>query len=323
MSKFYFTGNYRVQSRNDYIFSKLEGFWFKSSINLLNNNTINNNLINNHLWNGRHKVNIIPAIVEKRMGKFETEPDILYKKEFFIADIDSQVMKSNIIDIIKSKEKWIQRISFIKKILHDPEVINIVPEKKLELIIANELISHEAGHFVGYDINSKLENNHFKINNKKIWQLIYLEDFRADLNALQFCLDLLPSDLCIKIFIYNILLRFGVHREGIVNSYIAPYGLVPFFLFCILQEYNFISIIKYHENYLLRFNNLSNQFVLSTIKECITHVNTQINLVEIENDNPIDRAIKLALYINKNLNKSSFVNSFSNLMNQNLTRPIT
>ncbi|MBL0011122.1 MAG: hypothetical protein IPP22_09270 [Nitrosomonas sp.] len=199
---------------------------------LLDSDSINHELRIHPQWLGGVFVEMCPALVTVRLGKFESEPDILYKQDFFIPDPGTSPMSVNIVDVLKSRAKWITRSKYIKRIFTEDtysQIFDLMDHP--EVVIANEYYLHEAGHFLGYDVITKYSDGYFSPTGNTAWLLIYAEELRADLHAFGFGTILLPPREAAKILIYNIALRFGVHFEGITTLRIAPHGLTPYLLF--------------------------------------------------------------------------------------------
>jgi hypothetical protein len=313
MNSFSIEGLYRVQSNKMFAHSKLEGKWFCGS-GVLSNEEINAALESSPMWRGKAFVNLRPALVSRREGKFFSEPDILYKRDFFSPTSGSPAMNQDIVDVLKSKSYWFNRIGATKSLFNDSDIIYSF--KNIEVVITNEYILHEAGHFVGYDVLQKQRDGYFKIFGKIAWPLVYLEEFRADLNAFGFALDLLPEEQAIEIFLYNLFLRLGIHIEGKLNSNTSPYGIVPYLLFCLLLELNFISVIHSNNRYTLKLNFSDVKSILDLMGACKLHSDENLNKLEIENVSSIDCAIQSARYVRNYVENKKYIELFSLLMDQ-------
>ena len=314
MLSFLLQGQYRVQSRRQYSLSTLKGEWYCEQ-GLVSNEEINSQLSKHLQWLGTNQVKLRAALITKRSGKFHEEPDILYKREFFIPASHSEPMTVDIVDVLKSKRKWFERLGSTQKLFTN-ETCQYVLNKllKLELIIAKEYVFHEAGHFIGYDIYAKQKDNYFCAAGKTVWPLIYLEELRADLNAFGFAAQMLPAEQAAQSFLYNIFLRFGGHYHGMLTTLNAPYGIVPYLLFCLLIEFEIITVVRKQNCYSLHIKKANSEHIIESMRICAKHAEIELNAIEIKLSNPIDRAIAAAKYIKSRLNKKEFIKEYALIM---------
>jgi hypothetical protein len=184
----------------------------------------------------------------------------------------------------------------------------------LAVVIANEYYLHEAGHFLGYDVLDKYRDGYFLLDGKTAWPLIYLEELRADLQAFGFALSLLSAQEATQIFLYNFALRFGVQREGITRQGIASYGLVPYFLFCILWEIGFLTVVNIGQRYVLRLASLKTEDLVSIMHYCASHAESELTASEIATRDSFDRALVAARYIRKRLDDTAAVNAYAQVL---------
>lgn len=319
MSHFSLHGQYRVQSRRDYATSALEGEWYGGP-GLLGNAGINEALRAHPFWTGQAQVALRPALISQRFGKFASEPDILYKHELFIPAPDSDAMLENIVDVLKSWQNWIQRKKFVQTLFCAEDYQHAMGHlSDLQTTIANEYMVHEAGHFIAYDVSTKQNDGYFAPGGKTVWPLIYLEEFRADLNAFGFAVKLLPPEQAVQIFLYNLLLRFGVHRQGILTLHSAPYGLIPYLLFCLLNELGFVAVINVHGRYCFRLSNLHTTTLIGLMQDCAHHAKVQLNTVEMATTRSWERALAAASYVRNRLEQYEQTRQFALVMNQPAT----
>jgi hypothetical protein len=319
MERFELRGRYRVQSRRVFAPSTLTGTWYDVP-GVLDNDVINRALSAHPLWQGRARVALRPALVRHRSGMFASEPDILYKRDLFVAAPDSAAMETDIVDVLKSQYNWAQRAGCAETLF--PTQFGLLVERLRALgpIIANEYVLHEAGHFIGYDVPSKQRDGYFALGGKTAWPLIYLEELRADLNAFGFAARLLPAEAAAAIFLYNLMLRFGVHREGLVHRQQAPYGLVPFLLFCLLHELECLTVRRCGDRAVLLLSRLDATALVAVMRACADHADAALNRPETEAASPLDGAIASARYVRDRLERDVLARSFSSVMNQPATR---
>jgi hypothetical protein len=313
MSDFQHEGAYRVQSRREYAHAVLEGDWYRAA-GLIDNATINAALRAHPSWRGGAEVQLRPALVSRRDGKFQSEPDILYKRALFMPSASSQAMKADMVDVLKAKQKWRERSPYVRALLPDDVGTMLASVRDIELTIANEYVVHEAGHFLAYDVLSKQRDGYFTAVGKTAWPLVYLEELRADLNAFGFAARLLPTENAVQIFFYNLMLRFGMHREAIARQQQAPYGLVPYLLFHVLHALGFVRVLERHGQYHLRLASTAPADVLYMMHACAAHAQVALNACECGPD-ALDNAIRAANYIQRCLRDAARVEAFDKVMN--------
>lgn len=320
MFDFSFAGQYRVQSHYSFAFSTLEGIWLRRECNLLSADQVNDALLSHSQSTGRARVALRPALVTERSGKFATEPDILYKHEFFVPVKGTPAMAENVVDILKAVGNWHDREKYTRLLFYDGYYEMIASRlESLKLVVANEYYLHEAGHFVGYDVLSKYDDGYFSPRGKVAWPLIYLEELRADFHAFGFGVQLLAAEDAVKIFLYNLALRFGVHRQGLVTANIAPYGLVPYLLFCILREIGCLAVIWSQGQPVLIFSDATTDGILQVMRECAAIAESQMTAPELCTHDPMERALIAAAYVRRKLEDSSAAEEFALLMTQPFT----
>lgn len=317
MAEFSFAGHYRVQSRRNAAFSMLEGDWLRQTRGMLTDHEVNDALSSHAQWTGKARVALRPANVTVRTGKFSAEPDILYKHELFVPAEGTPRMGRNIVDVSKAEANWRERSAHARLIFGDSQYDMIESGlRDLDLVIANEYYLHEAGHFVGYDVLSKYDEGYFRPGGKTAWPLIFLEELRADLHAFGFSADLLPPERAVQAFLYNVALRFGVHRQGIVEAELAPYGLVPYLLFCVLRDVGAVSVARTRGRQALLFLDPTPEGWLRTMRACAEEAERELTAAELRLRDPIERAMVAAGYIRRRLRDANAVQEFCSLMNQ-------
>ena len=322
MSGFRFAGTYRVQSKKVGTYSELEGMWYPQSPSLLDSGRVNNALRNSPLWKSTAFVQMTPAKVHKRIGQFASEPDILYKKQFFSPADGSPDMEVDIVDVEKSVHNWNNRRAFMVELCGEDtyeQVEEILCD--LEGVIANEYYLHEAGHFLGYDVLAKYAEGYFTVGGRMAWPLVYVEEFRADLHAFGFALNLLPKNLSAQIFLYNLLLRFGVHAEGVQTKNIESYGLVPFLLFNLLRKIGFINVNRRGPHSKLDIVSLDEDYITEVMKSCDDHAGSELTDVEVTSTDKTDIAINAASYVRRCVSDGTALKEFHEVIGSIQSHP--
>ncbi|MBV8253333.1 MAG: hypothetical protein JO154_12055 [Chitinophaga sp.] len=309
---FHFNGLYRIQSKKKMIPSEIKGKWINGE-NLLTSNDVNASLKNHPWWQGEELVTLVGADVSFRSGLFLTEPDILIKKQFFVPSPNSDIMDFDFVDVNKSMILWGERTKFIRAIFGDQADKLISLAKDLKSIIINEYFCHEAGHFIGYAIRSKYKYGYFKVNGKIAWPLVFTEEFRADLHSFGFAANNLSSQSSISIFIYNILLRFGVELQS-RTTLKDGYGAVPFLLFSFLYQNDIIDCDCYTRT--IRLKSLDSEFLLN--KMLLADQYAYENLTRCEHLNIVDIQINAAKFYKSITTDAELVFKFNSIFSNNL-----
>lgn len=290
---FKLAGHYRVQSRRAAYYSELSGTWLTHPA-LLDSGTVNAALGLHPAWRGRAHVKLRAAKIHHRTGTFALEPDILYKREFF----SGGAMDCDIVDVEKSKREWTARRGALQAIFAPADLATIDARlRDLDSVIANEYYLHEAGHFLGFDVLAKHAGGFFRARGRTLWPLIYAEELRADLGSWEFALRLLPAADAERVFLYNLALRFGAHRDGIVKSGVRVYGLVPYLLFCTLNDLGFVTVDCGH----LCFASLEPSRLQSIMAAAAAHAYGQLTAPELTGMTGTDLAIHVAAYVRRRL----------------------
>lgn len=319
MPEFSFSGDYRVQSRRDTASSMLEGEWLRDKPYLLDSDTINRALRAHPQWAGGATVEMRPAVVTRRMGKFASEPDVLYKRDFFTPSPGTAPMTVDVVDVRKSCANWQARAEHTKRLFSDVSYSQIAARMEhLDVVVANEYYLHEAGHFLGYDVLAKYDDGYFFPAGKTAWPLIYLEELRADLQGFGFGAHLLPPAEAAKILLYNVALRFGVHFEGIATRGVAPYGLTPYLLFCLLREVRFVSVESSNGRPTLRLASFDTDDIIRVMRACAAHAESELTAPELSSHDPVDRAISAAKYVRRRLADTTNLEAYATVMEHTL-----
>lgn len=277
---FSYEGWYRVQSKKQSAFSRLEGVFYTQRDGLLNNERINHALRRHPYFSGKQQINLQPATILERHGMFASQRDILYKKDFFVPKAPSLRMVCDIVDVKKSISLWNARLPYLKEIfdIHTLTQISLF-FADLETPVANEYFCHEAGHFIGVDISTKYDQGYFSVQGRTLWPLIYVEEFRADLGGFHFAKELLAPFECAEVILYNFLLRLGVAREG-TRKECDAYGEIPYLLFHLLISEGFLKPVVEHGIEKLRFSDLSVESIVSMGEICSNHANHYFTVYE-------------------------------------------
>jgi len=306
-------GRYRVQSKRAGHPSRLTGRWTNAMIGGVNSDVINNRLRSDPAWRGGALVNIRPALVEHREGEFAEEHDILYKRSHFERAPESDEMTSDLVDVRKAAERWIGRRPHIEA-LFGTEVTSILEARigDVEKVAALEYYVHEGGHCLGYDTTKKHRDGYFQLEGKTVWPLVYVEELRADLLSFGMAADLAPADLAAAAFLYNILLRIGSHREGVLRDGRHPYGAIPHMLFTLLRRVGFFHIPEASgRNGQIEIAKMDDEKILQIMRHLSNHA--QAVLVESRDKSGTDAALQAAEFYRQTM-EAECVDTFKSVV---------
>lgn len=288
---FLFRGRYRVQSYLSNAPSLLAGQWMSADSRLLTSEIMNASLARRRAWRGVHEVALTAALIQEREGTFAAEPDVLYKRDLFTPDPDSAVMHRNIVDIHKSTEWWRRRRPHAV-VLFGEEVVTAIEHRTddLRFVIANEYFCHEAGHMLGLDVLTKQADGYFRLSGRFLWPLVYVEEFRADMQSFGFALELLPRTMAASLFLYHLVTRMTVATEARRGDG-KGYGSVPYLLFCQLSKCGFLRADQ-----TLHLSGLDDDTIAAAMDYCSEHALAALTAIENEAGDPIDAALNAAAY---------------------------
>jgi hypothetical protein len=322
---FSFTGTYRVQSRHETAPSTLTGVWHGyGRPELLDGDVVNDALRAHPQWQGTATVTLRPAVVTERSGKFASESDILYKRELFTPDPRSPSMPADIVDVSKARAQWAARARHVRAIFSDRTFAVLAHRlRDVDVVIANEYYVHDAGHLLGYDVRAKHADGYFQADGRTAWPLVYLEELRADLQGFGFAAALLPPARAVQILLYNLALRFGVHREGLVTTGVAPYGIVPFLTFSVLRELGALATTEAGGRAVFRLAPLDTTHLVRVMLACADHAQTWLTAPELATTNPLERALCAARYVRDRLSDGVAVEAYARVMDSSLRSSVS
>jgi len=281
---FHLEGTYRVQSRRVGRPSRLVGRWgIGNPPHELDEHAINVRLAHDPAWRGARAVELRPAFIEQRAGEFEREPDILYKVSQFAPADGRSPMPANIVDVLKAVSNWSRRLPVLRALIgaEATEEIQSILRRRLERVVVNEYIVHEAGHAIGYDTESKYADGYFRVAGRTVWPLIYVEELRADLFSFAFAKEMLDEQEAAAVFVYNVFLRLGVHAEGIAQCRTEPYGSIPTMLYSLLRELGWLSSGRKWGAPPLRVGPLAPASLIELMSACAARARTELLSPEI------------------------------------------
>ena len=295
-SWFVLDGRYRVQGSLLPEPSRLEGRWLSPKRGLLTDMIMNAAIERNKRWQGHMHCTLRAAEICARSGQFENRADILYKKGNFEASQGTPGMPANIVDLSKALRLW-ERRRPVQVALIGVEgleaALHVIGD--LDRAIVNEYFLHEAGHCLGYSVDEKVRDHFFALGGEPSAVLIALEELRADVHGFQLGLEVLEPADAASSFMYYILQRFGVHVEGLHETNRAPYGLVPFLLFDVLQ----VAGIRLPHDTAAQWP--AQDVLIAGIRDIATIIDDAVTGPEMSAGSPVTAALAGAQYVRQRL----------------------
>jgi hypothetical protein len=286
--EFEYRGRYRVQSRLVQSDALLRGRWHEEDESLAA--LVDEALAAHPLHSkGRH-VALRTAVGAERGGVFATCPDVLYKRELFEPDPNTNALPSNVVDLDKAYARWNEVAASLARVWASPDTVRDAVGDA-GAAIRCEYFFHEAGHLVGIDVDAKTAGGHFRAGGRLAWPLVFVEEARADLHALAMAAGALQPRAAIAVFVYHVCIRLGVHALARADEP-APYGLVPYLLFVALRELDLIAIERTPAGD--RFQLPAADLLLPRVRELDAWVSSRLTRPELEACTAIDRALVAA-----------------------------
>lgn len=314
MTSFTFIGTYRNPSRSAAASSTLHGRWADAGA-VLDEGVVNAALRAHPQWQGRAKVSLRPALVTVRSGEFARGSNVLYERERFTPLPTTPPLPADILDVAKSRARWHARAPHLAAVLSERTHAAMVERlDDLDAIIANESYVHAAGQRLGYDVGRKHAEGYFSASGRTAWPLVHLEELRAVLHGLGFAVALLPPEHAVQILVYELGMRFGAHREGLVTRGVAPDGVVPFLLFSLLRELGVLVVTEVEGVAVLRLVTLDTPWLYRVMLVCADHAHTQLTGPELAAKDPFRRALGAARYVRARLCDEQAVDAFARVM---------
>lgn len=247
-------------------------------------------------WMGAAKVTLRPALIEERTGAFASHADALYYHRLFTAADDSPDMENDVLDLSKLTSHWTKRERFLRTIMPAEEYQLLI--SKIPAVVqtaTNEYMCHEAGHCVGLDIHNKWSQGYFQPGGRVAWPLIYVEEFRADLESFATALDvLMPEDAC-AVFVYHFCHRLGLACES-AQTDCENAGAVPYLLFHLLRDLEILEIRESGGRECVHLNDLTLEGTTSAMRACAAHASESLTLLEMSAESLVEAALVSATY---------------------------
>ncbi|RNJ48032.1 hypothetical protein [Methylocystis hirsuta] len=229
-----YAGDYRMQSKRTGAPSELCGI-ISDPGGHLNFAAVNQFLEGQEWWDGCSKVNLRVITVSKRSGAFARDDDALYyARNFGLGGPDCDLLDVNKLRLLHNR-----RFPKLREILTDRVVAAVC---QLHGSAVDEYMCHEAGHRLGYSIEEKMAQDFFRWRGRLIWPLIYMEEYRADVNSWHAAMSLLNSANAASVILYTLFHRLGLALENLREKRPGA-GFIPYLHFSAFCEVGFLKVV--------------------------------------------------------------------------------
>lgn len=248
----------------------------------------------------------------QRSGQFQTCDDILYKRSNFSPLLGGDVMKTNLIDVMKALFLWEERKELSAALFGEEKYVatrELLGD--LSSVVVDEYIFHETGHGLGLDVETKQSSGYFAWSGRTAWPLVFVEELRADLGGFGLAAELLPPERAARVFLYTLFLRLAVHAEGLSANGRGQYGLIPFLLFSLLRELEYLQCRRGK----FQVATMDVAQIVAVMRHCAEHADA-ITQAEVSSPSLADAALGNAAYLRRRLMDKTAVAGFEVLMDQ-------
>jgi hypothetical protein len=253
------------------------------------------------------------ASVIERAGTFATCPDVLYKRDLFLADLGTPDLEHNVIDVDKAIARWNDVAADLPTIWGSRanEIVGAIADPTDP--IRREYFAHEAGHLIGVDVDAKAAGGYFRLHGRLCWPLVYLEEVRADLHAMAVAAEAYSPTDASRVFYYHLATRFGTHHHRSVGR-AAPFGLVPYFMFVALHDVDLLRVVRDNGASRLSLTATCVAEVVSGMRACGSWTEERITAPELDSASPLDLALVGARHVRACLDRDDLVSAFTSVL---------
>lgn len=236
-------GTYRVQSNSNSVTSTLAGTWLDTAaFGCLDARQATRLAFSHPACVERDKeVTLAPAIILRRTGAFAMNDDALYYADHFVATDRTSPLQTDVLDVCKLQRLWAQRRKLLEPAVQPCAGMNLFGVNIVSTAI-DEYMCHEAGHRLGMSVQSKQRRGYFRLGGKFRWPLVYLEEFRADINAWDLALANLDRARATNVISYTLLHRLGLAAQNLTQG-AAGAGFVPFLDFTVAWRAGVVQVM--------------------------------------------------------------------------------
>lgn len=238
-------GFYRVQSQTDQTASTLAGRWINTAaLGCLDAIQATRLALAHPAFVERDmEVTLEPALVSVCTGAFAANDDALYYADHFLAADGASHLQKDILDVRKLQRLWTQRRKVLEPWVHPCSRGMSLFDADIVPIAIDEYMCHEAGHLLGIAVRSKQHQGYFRLGGKFRWPLVYLEEFRADINAWDLAIANLDAARARNVVEYTLLHRLGLAAGNLCHA-LPGAGFVPFLDFTVAWRAGVLQVMK-------------------------------------------------------------------------------
>ena len=198
------------------------------------------------------EITLEPAFVYTRAGAFASNDDALYYADHFEATAGADALSADLLDISKLQHLWGERRAVLEALVHLDLHTTALLAGDITPIAIDEYMCHEAGHLLGISVQEKQRRGYFRLGGRFRWPLVYVEEFRADMNAWEFALTHLDAARAQSVISYTLLHRLGLAARNLWQG-LPGAGFVPFLDFSIAWRAGLI-LVEPHASSPIRFD---------------------------------------------------------------------
>lgn len=186
-------------------------------------------------------ITLTPAFVTTRTGAFALNEDALYYGDHFEVTEGADILGTDILDVPKLQKLWRERRIVLEQLVQPDLHTTRLLESEITPIAIDEYMCHEGGHWLGMSVHQKQRHGYFRLGGKFRWPLVYLEEFRADINAWDLALTHLDSARAREVICYTLLHRLGLAARNLWRG-LPGAGFVPFLDFSVAWRAGLIQV---------------------------------------------------------------------------------
>jgi hypothetical protein len=306
---FQLVGTYRVQSETAARASSLEGRWLqRDAFHSLEADAVAQ-FVRRHpaCICGDVEIKLLPALVSARSGTFLTHGDALYYGANFSVDPSGQFLNYDILDVTKLADLWNERLPLVKALFGNESPEFDITAPALMRMAIDEYMCHEGGHKLGLNVESKQQQGYFRLGGKFRWPLVYIEEFRADINSWALALEHLDADRGAAVVKYTILHRLGLAGENLKLGRPGA-GYVPYLVFMTAWRAGFLIRNTTSNGAPLMFSPLGIEG--TDLCETVHQVVSTLTQFEADHSDLLDIAAQSMSFLRASLDDTAAVHAF-------------
>lgn len=198
------------------------------------------------------EITLAPAYVSNRTGAFASNEDALYYADHFEATEGADTPPRDVLDVPKLQLLWRERRCALESLVRPDLFVTTLLAGDITPIAIDEYMCHEAGHLLGVSVQRKQRNGYFRLGGRFRWPLVYVEEFRADINAWELALSHLDAARARRVIAYTLLHRLGLAAGNLFQG-LPGAGFVPFLDFSVAWRSGLIRV-EPHAKYPIQFD---------------------------------------------------------------------